>query len=222
MAKKVLLAGATVFAVATALAVVSIVSAHSRPVRLDPAPGAVLESAPATVTGWFTAELRRDPNWTFMRVTDQQGNRVDVGEVTLSADRKQMTVALQPGLGPGRYLVTWRTYDDVDGAIFGDCYAFFVGQAAADDAIAGNSRLDGGRDCQRIDVSATAGTPVAGGTPQATASPADGHTEGEGNEGADGSGSDSDDGVPAWTVVLGAVAGLVAGGIGGRLIGRRG
>jgi methionine-rich copper-binding protein CopC len=217
LAKKLFLAAAAVFAIATGPVAIQMVSAHSRPVRLDPPPGSVLASAPATVTGWFTAEVRRDPNWTFVHVTDEQGNRVDTGEATLSADRKQMSVSLRSGLGPGRYLVTWRTYDDADGAIFGDCYAFFVGQAAADAAIGNNMRLDGGRDCQRIDVEAKDATPVAGGTPQGAA-PA-----GEDEENAETSNSeDSDNGVPAWTVVLGAVGGLAVGGIGGRLIGRRG
>ncbi|HEY7270696.1 MAG TPA: copper resistance CopC family protein, partial [Dehalococcoidia bacterium] len=138
-----------------------IVEAHSRPVRFDPAPGAVLQSAPAQVSGWFTSDIKRDPNWSFIHVTDQQGNRVDAGDAQLSTDRRQMTVALKPGLAPGRYLVTWRTYDDSDGAIFGDCYTLFVGQAAADAAVSSQYRLDAGTDCQRIDVESNAGTPTA-------------------------------------------------------------
>jgi methionine-rich copper-binding protein CopC len=197
-----------------------LVGAHSRPIRLEPGPSAVIQAAPAQVTGWFTQPLRRDPNWNYLKVHDGQGNEVSQGEVILSQDRKQMSVALRSGLPEGRYLVTWRTWDDNDGRIFGDCYYFFVGQAAADAHLAGNTRLDGGGTCQRIDISGTNGTPVAGGTPQATPTPEDGPVVMPGaNEGDEG--DDDDDGLPAWVLVAGVIGGLVAGGIGGRLIGGR-
>src|SRR5262245_16032407 len=90
------------------------VFAHSRPLRFEPSPGQVLQAAPAQVTGWFTGDIRRDPNWSFIQVTDAQGQRVDTGETALSADRLQMTATLRPNLPPGAYLVTWRTWDDAD------------------------------------------------------------------------------------------------------------
>ncbi len=205
-------------AIATLLISTQVVFAHSRPVRLDPPPGAILTSAPAQVTGWFTGALRRDPNWNFIQVTDAQGNRVDSGDVVLSSDRKQMSVALRPGLAEGRYVVTWRTFDDADNAIFGDCYAFFVGQAAADAAIAGNQRLDGGGStCQRIDTSAANGTPVPGQTPTAghEAPPSGGGSETHSEEDGGGGG-----GVPVWVLVLGVVGGVAIGGIGGKALGK--
>jgi methionine-rich copper-binding protein CopC len=216
--RKLILAGGALAAILGVLTAQT-VFAHSRPVRFDTPAGAVLTAAPSQVTGWFTQPLRRDPEWNFLRVTDAQGNRVDVGEPTLSGDRKQMSVSLRPGLGEGRYQVTWRTWDDNDGRIFGDCYAFFVGQAAADAAVAANSRLDGGNTCQRIDVPGTQGTPVAGGTPQATAVPEDHEDEAdEPMTSAETEGGDDSDGVPVWTVVLGAIAGMVIGGVGGRML----
>src|SRR6187397_2439712 len=78
--------------------------AHSRPLRFDPAPGAILQAAPASVTGFFSSDIRRDPNWSFIQVTDAQGQRVDTGETALSTDRLQMTATLKSGLGPGAYL----------------------------------------------------------------------------------------------------------------------
>jgi methionine-rich copper-binding protein CopC len=194
------------------------VFAHSRPVRLDPAPGTVLQSGPAQVQGWFTAAIRRDPNWSFIHVTDAQGNRVDTGDATLSTDRLQMSVALKSGLSPGRYLVNWRTFDDGDGAIFGDCYAFFIGQAAADASVTAKTRLDGGSACQRIDVSAREGTPVPGQTPAAAATSAaaeDGGHE-EGATSTDDGGGD----IPVWGLVVGIAGGLVVGLVGGRVVGR--
>ncbi|HLG12740.1 MAG TPA: copper resistance protein CopC [Dehalococcoidia bacterium] len=211
-----------VFAAFGAVAVVGVVSAHSRPIRFEPSPGQVLTAAPPSVSGWFTAELRRDPNWTFLHVTDAQGNRVDAGETQFSTDRRQLTVTLKSGLANGRYQVTWRGFDDEDGAIFGDCYVFYVGQVAADQGFQDFQRIDGGgtRECARIDVEAAGGTPVAGGTPQGTATSG---TEGDGH--VDGAGEAVDDdssGVPAWTIVLAAVAGIVAGGAGVKLLGNRG
>jgi hypothetical protein len=171
------------------------------------------------VTGWFTQPLRRDANWNFIQVTNEQGTRVDSGELLLSADRKQMTVNLNGNLPPGRYLVTWRSWDDNDGAIFGDCYAFFVGQAAADAALTANARLDGGATCQRIDVSGRDGTPVAGGTPQST--PVGEHSLGEPEAGDSQNSGDDGSGVPVWGLMLGVAGGLAVGLVGGRFMGGR-
>ena len=202
--------------VLVALSLAQTVFAHSRPLRLEPPPGAILETPPTEVTGWFTAALRRDPNWNFFRVTDEQGNRVDAGEPILSSDRKQMTVDLQPNLPDGRYLVTWRTWDDEDGRIFGDCFTFFVGQEAADAAITEGYRLDGGGDCERIDFQAAQGTPApeVALTPQAEGPPVlpTGSTgQLTGSEGSD------DDGVAPWLLFVSGGIGIALGVVGTQL-----
>jgi methionine-rich copper-binding protein CopC len=139
---------AAAFLAAAAMAITTVlVSGHSRPVRFDPPPGAVLSAAPQQVQGWFTAEIRRDPGSSFIRVTDAQGGRVDSGAVELSSDRKRMSVGLTSGLGPGHYLVHWSTFDDEDGEVFAGCYVFFVGQEAAEMAAAEGMPLDGGAHC---------------------------------------------------------------------------
>ena len=197
------------------LGVTQSVLAHSRPLRFDPSPGSILSAAPSRVTGWFNADLRRDPNWNYIHVIDEQKNRVDTGDSVLSADRRQMSVDLRPNLPPGRYLVEWRSWDDVDGRIFGDCFVFFVGQAAADAALAANYRLDGGADCQRIDIQASEGTPVPGVTVTPAPEGPTGQTPGGGQaETAE----ESDGGVPAWLLVVTGGLGLVVGGVGGRLV----
>jgi hypothetical protein len=162
------------------------------------------------VTGWFTGALRRDPNWSFLRVTNADGARVDVGEPILSQDRLQMTVNLQPNLPPGRYTVAWHAWDDADGHILGDCFVFFVGQAAADQAVADRVRLDGGRDCVRTDIAARDGTPVPGVTPTAVGS----HDAADDHEDA------ASEGVAVWVLMLGVAGGLFIGLIGGRLLPR--
>jgi methionine-rich copper-binding protein CopC len=205
-------AGIVIAVTAAAMLFVQLASAHSRPTRFDPAPGAVLTAAPAQITGWFTSDLRRDPNWNFIRVTGPTGQRVDTGEPVLSADRLSMSVNLQSSLGPGRYLVTWRSWDDADGEIFGDCYTFFVGQEAANAAVSEKFRLDGGSQCDRIEFDANAGTPVPGQTPT---------PEGEEHEEGEAAADNDDGGLPGWALVLGTAGGLAVGLVGGRLIGTK-
>jgi methionine-rich copper-binding protein CopC len=222
MSRKFALAAGVALVAVIAVISAQIAFAHTRPIRFDPAPGEVLLSAPSKVDSWFTNPLRRDPNWNFLRVTNAQGQRVDVGEPILSSDRRQMTVNLQPGLPEGRYTVNWYGWDDLDGHILGDCYTFYVGQAAADAGFNDKTRLDGGGTCSRIDVSAPNGTPVPtqtpvpGQTPTATA----GHTDVEGGEEEHEDG-DSGGGIPVWGLIIGVAAGVVVGGIGGRLVGPR-
>ncbi len=186
--------------------------AHSRPIRFDPAPGAVLQSAPAQVTGYFTNELRKDPNWNFLQVKDAQGGSVVNGDITLSTDRRQMSVPLKSGLAGGQYTVTWRSWDDADGEIFGDCYTFFVGQAAADAAVTAKSRLDGGGDCQRIEIDGGKGTPTAA----AVATTMAGANIDTGGAATDSGGGSN--GVSAWFILAGIAVGMVLGFGGARVI----
>jgi hypothetical protein len=124
-------------------------------------------------------------------------------------------------LPEGRYVVTWRSWDDSDGAIFGDCYTFFIGQAAADAAFNDRFRLDGGNTCQRIDVSARDGTPVAGGTPQGSVTPedSDDHDDEESMTNTGDGEEDSD--IPIWALAVGIIGGVVVGGVGGRFLASR-
>ena len=131
------------------LALSGIAEAHSRPVRFDPAPGSVLSAAPSNITGWFTSDIRSAEE-SFIQVLDTDGTNVASGDVQLSTDRLQMSVALQPGLGDGRYVVYWSTFDDADGEVFTGCYAFFVGQAAADEAVANGQSLDAAAECPSV------------------------------------------------------------------------
>ncbi len=210
----------TRFAAAVAAALVGVgvlvvgVSAHSKPIRFDPAPGAVLTSAPTEVNGWFSDDIRLDPNWSYLHVTDAQGNRVDTGDTKLSTDRRQETVALKSGLGDGMYTVEWRTFDDGDGAVFGDCYTFFVGQAAADAAVKNQTLLFGGDKCGTIDLETGGATPTADMVATATA-PA---VEGAADAGS-GSSSSSSSGIPVWGLIVGIIGGVAVGGVGGRFVG---
>ncbi len=137
-------------AVFGSMALTSSVEAHSRPVRFDPAPGAVLEAAPASITGWFTSDIRRTDE-SFIKILDEGGVHITTGEVQLSNDRRQMSVTLPASLGEGRYVVHWSTFDDADGEVLRECYAFFVGQAAADEAVEHGESLDAAANCPAAD-----------------------------------------------------------------------
>jgi methionine-rich copper-binding protein CopC len=207
--------GAALLVLVASGVVATQVFAHSRPLRFDPAPGAILQAAPASVTGYFGSDIRRDPNWSFIHVEDAQGQRVDTGESALSTDRLQMTATLKSGLGPGAYLVTWRTWDDADAEIFGDCYVFYVGQAAADAGISGKTRLDGGSKCQRIEIAAKAGTPTPAQLSKAlTPIAEDAHADGAEH-------SDSGSSKLIIGLFIGVIGGTALGVIGGRLAGKR-
>ena len=145
-AKLFILLAAIVVAGTLSLGQSQLALAHSRPTRFDPSPGSVLDAAPASVTGWFTEDLRRAAE-SFIQVSDDNGTTVSAGDTNIAADRRQMTVNLQSGLGEGRYIVYWSTLDDGDGDVFSGCYAFFVGQAAADNAVSNSEALDAGADC---------------------------------------------------------------------------
>lgn len=125
-------------------------SAHARPVRFDPAPGAVLQSAPTSIQAWFTSDLRNAGD-TFIRVFDASKKRVDTGTIGLSNDRRNMSIGLQADLPEGAYLVHWSTLDDGDGETFAGCHVFYIGQAAADQAVSKGAALDGGANCPAIE-----------------------------------------------------------------------
>ena len=205
----------TVLAALAALGSITLAGAHSRPVRFDPSPGAVLTEAPAEVHGWFTDAIRKDSSWAYIHVMDAQGNRVDTGTTDLSADRLQEMATLKSGLGEGMYTVEWRTFDDTDGAIFGDCYNFFVGQAAADDAATNGTRLDAGDNCGRIDFENDGSTPTPSELATVTAPPVEGADTAASDAGTTSSGSS---GVPVWSLVVGIIGGVVVGGAGGRFV----
>lgn len=79
--------------------------AHAKLVRSEPKPKANLSQAPKLVDLWFSEEL--EPGLNTIEVKDQQGKRVDRGEVTLSDGNKKTQVALGE-LSTGVYTVTWK------------------------------------------------------------------------------------------------------------------
>lgn len=90
--------------------------AHARYERSIPGDGAVVSAPPARVEIWFTQELFRREGENRIQVEDAQGVRVEVGEAEIDDDdRTHLSVALQPELAPGAYLVSWRSLSAEDG-----------------------------------------------------------------------------------------------------------
>ena len=143
-----------------ALAAVATAGGHASPERFNPGPGAVLDTAPARVDGWFTQDIRRQEDESFLRVYRVEadgslGQRVDTDTTIIDDDdRRHMFVDLTPDTGPGEYAVAWQTLSDEDDEHDGNCYRFFVGQEAADAAHEARSRIDVAGACPTAAVSA--------------------------------------------------------------------
>jgi methionine-rich copper-binding protein CopC len=106
--------------------VVQAAAAHARLVRADPAPGAVLRSAPRQVRAVFNEELAA--RGSFLVVVDGRGRRVDDGKGGLDLDdldRRTLVARLRP-VGPGRYTVRWQATSADDGYVARGQYLFTV------------------------------------------------------------------------------------------------
>jgi copper transport protein len=101
-------------------------SAHAELVQSDPAPGAVLDTAPTEIKLNFTEAV--DAKGGAIRVfdADADGERVDEGSVEVSGStvRKRL-----PGLDDGSYVVTWRVTSSDAHPISG-AFTFQVGEGS--------------------------------------------------------------------------------------------
>jgi hypothetical protein len=80
--------------------------AHAFLDRASPAVGSAVPTAPAAVTLWFTQNL--EPAFSAVTVTDQAGQRVDLGNKRVPPGQPAV---LQVGLKPlpaGTYTVNWH------------------------------------------------------------------------------------------------------------------
>lgn len=101
-------------------------AAHAKLVRADPAPGAVVRTAPRLVRAVFNEELA--PRGSFLVVLDVRGRRVDDGKSGLDLedlDRRTLLARLRP-VGPGRYTVRWQATSADDGYVARGSYVFTV------------------------------------------------------------------------------------------------
>jgi methionine-rich copper-binding protein CopC len=188
--------------------------AHARLDQSTPAVGEVLVTSPPQVEIIFTQELQRITGTFGIDVIDEGGVDVTTADAILDdSDRHIMTVALQPALPAGRYVVEYRQISDEDGHEFEGAYAFYVGreptpqERALDQELLGQEEDFASTATAEADATgtATAAEPTvpAAATPARSPTPSDSISD-------DDSGSD----VVLWGVILGSIVLilLVAGG----------
>jgi copper resistance protein C len=80
--------------------------AHAFLDHASPAVGSSVPAAPSAVTLWFTQNL--EPAFSAVTVTNQAGQRVDLGNVQVPPGKPdELQVGLKP-LTPGTYTVSWH------------------------------------------------------------------------------------------------------------------
>lgn len=123
-----LLALVVVFAaLASALSLVTVASAHAEPERGNPPIDGTVTTAPTVVEIWFGEEVKTDG--TAIQVIGPGGIQVDLGDAKvdlMDPDRKHVTVSLRPNLGPGIYTVQWQSVSAEDGDTEQGVYGFTV------------------------------------------------------------------------------------------------
>jgi len=99
--------------------------AHAFLDHASPPVGSAVQAAPAAITLWFTQDL--EPAFSKMTVTNQAGQRVDLGNVQVPQGAPaQLQVGLRP-LPPGTYTVSWRVVS-VDTHPSEGSFQFSIGQ----------------------------------------------------------------------------------------------
>jgi methionine-rich copper-binding protein CopC len=80
--------------------------AHAFLDHASPAVGSSVPTGPTVVTLWFTQDL--EPAFSNVTVTDQAGQRVDLGNAKIPpGSPAELQIGLKP-LPPGTYLVSWH------------------------------------------------------------------------------------------------------------------
>lgn len=116
-------------------------SAHADYVRSEPARSARLEAPPEQVTVWLSERV--DPSASWLRVYDEDGERVDDGDTKVANLDKgsRLSVALD-GVGPGAYTVNWDTVSKVDGHTNPGSFGFAVGDFLPPEPVAEKESLE--------------------------------------------------------------------------------
>jgi methionine-rich copper-binding protein CopC len=176
-----------------------LVQGHARIDESTPAVGEVLDTSPTQVEIIFTQELQRITGTFGIDVIDEGGVDVTTEDAILSdEDRHILSVALQPDLPVGRYVVEYRQISDEDGHEFEGAYAFYVGREPTPEELALDQELLG--DEEAFAQTATAEAASTAGATEPTvagdATPAPSTTPGD-SANEDDSGSD----VVLWGVI---------------------
>ena len=117
----------TILAVVLLIGMPTFVLAHAKLIRSQPKAKEVLSQPPKLIELWFNEAL--EPGLNTIEVKDQQGNRVDRGQVTLSEENKKAQIELGE-LKPGVYTVVWKSLSADQHAIRGR-FSFSVAASSA-------------------------------------------------------------------------------------------
>ncbi len=116
---------AALLAVSLVLILPGTSEAHAILLRSNPAPNAVLSTAPEQVQMWFTEAI--SPVASTAAVVNSANQRVDRRDAFVSPDDSTaMDVSLQPNLSPGVYAVVWRTVSTDDGHVLIGSFQFTI------------------------------------------------------------------------------------------------
>lgn len=114
-------------AVAVAILAVSPVLAHARYKSSVPSAGEVLAASPARVEITFTEQIQKVSGAFSIDVGRDRGAAVTSGPSIIDDDdRTKLSVPLQPGLEPGRYVVNWKNTSDDDGDPAEGAFSFYI------------------------------------------------------------------------------------------------
>jgi methionine-rich copper-binding protein CopC len=141
------------------------VFAHARYKSSTPGTGQVLAASPARVEITFTQQIQKVSGTYGIDVTRGGGAAVTAGpDVVDESDRTKLSVPLQGGLPPGRYVVHWKNVSDDDGDPAEGAFSFYVNTQPTAADLADDKRLE--------QIGAEAEAPAATGTPATTATAA--------------------------------------------------
>ncbi len=109
--------------------------AHAEPATAKPGDGAVLTTSPTTYELEMSQEMARQAGANDIDVFDATGKEVTtVSAVIDASNRKKLTVALPPGLPPGKYRVDWKTLSADDGDAANGSLTFTIDPAGTPSA----------------------------------------------------------------------------------------
>lgn len=130
-----------------ALFINNLALAHANPLRMEPPPNSVLDTAPTEIRIWFSEPL--EPSFSKINLRDKDGNILNTSATQIDPnDPSQMSMS--PGkLTHGLYTVVWRVLSVADGHPTLGSYPIVIGDASllqgvtnqADDAIRPDSAL---------------------------------------------------------------------------------
>lgn len=129
-----------VVAVIAALATVTGAFAHAHYMSSTPAKGAVLQTAPTSVEITFAEEIQTTAGSYGLTVEKDGGSSVTSGNPTPDGDK--MSIALQSGIGAGRYVVNWHNVSSDDGDAAEGAFSFYVQTQPTADDLAKDAELE--------------------------------------------------------------------------------